>query len=98
MEYSDEFDHELSDLEACAVRLAAVENHSADELDAKRHFCAVLDDLINTYSVDCDKLTDHTDEVARTFHREDEKTAFKEISTLHEVFLNEVCDDYDPTF
>lgn len=98
MEYTPEFENQISDLEACALRLATTDEDTDEYVDAQRHFGAVLDDLVNTYPVDCDELTQHAESVARKYHNNPETTALKRIQILHAAFLAEVCGDFDPVY
>ena len=93
MRYSERFDRELSDLEACAMDLADGENTADHELAAR------LDDLINGYPVDAEAVRRHADAVARIHRtRRDERTARKHIDTVHQAFLDEIYEDYDPVY
>lgn len=99
MEYSEDLKDGIEDLESCALRLATTNEETDQYIDAQRHYCAVLDHMINTYPIGSETLIDHSNEVARVYHRTERfETALKRIETIHQSFLDEMCDEYSPVY
>jgi hypothetical protein len=98
MEYTDEFEDMLEDLESCAIHLEICDQEGQIDLAEENYYAALLDDMINTYDIECDQLTNHTEAMTRIFRTRDESTALKHMETVHEAFLAEICDDYDATY
>lgn len=97
MEYSAAFETDIEDLERVVVEL--VEADEGQESDAvHRDYLVVLDHVINTYPVPAAAVRSHAERVAAIRDNNDPGTASKRIATQHEVFLDEVCDDYEPVF
>lgn len=96
MEYSAAFERDIDDMEATVIALETADD--ADEAMVLDDFLAALDHVVNTYPVPTDAVRDHAERVASTRRQNPESTASKRIATQHEVFLGEVCDDYDPVY
>jgi len=99
MEYDPEFESDVEALENAAIRLAASETDGRADPQRQSEFAAVLDHVLNTYPIGCETLTTHVEAVARIWRtRDHETTASKHVATVHEAFLDEVCDDYRPIY
>ncbi|RLM60054.1 hypothetical protein [Halorubrum sp. Atlit-26R] len=99
MEYSAAFESDVGDVENAAIRLAESEADGEADPQLQSEFAAVLDHVLNTYAVDCESLTTHVEAVARIWRtRDHETTASKHVDTVHQAFMAEVCDDYDPVY
>jgi hypothetical protein len=96
MEHSEAFERDIEDVEATAIAL--VEAEEDGESMAHNDYLAALDHVINTYPVPTDAVRDHAERVASIHRNNPESTASQRISTQHEAFMDEVCEDYDPTF
>lgn len=99
MEYSAEFERDLSQLEAIAAELQTTEDGSDEHRMAQQDLTLFLDDIINKFPVPPHRVRNHVAEISRIYRtREHESTASKHAATVHEVFLDDVCDDYDPLY
>lgn len=98
MDHTDQLENQIEDLESVSVRLAATDPETDDYLDAQHHLCAIIDDLVNTYSLRSDQLFKHSEVVASTYRVNPPKQALKRIETIHQAFLSEICDNYDATY
>lgn len=99
MESSAAFESEIEKLENAAIRLALGEADGESDPQLQSEFAAVLDHVLNTYAVDYESLTTHVEAVARIWRtRDHESTASKHVDTVHQAFMAEVCDDYDPVY
>ncbi|MFC6784464.1 hypothetical protein ACFQFH_02800 [Halobaculum halobium] len=96
MEYSDAFESDLEDLEDAAIQLVT---KTEDRLEHERRFAAILDHIVNTYPIECEQVVTHTKTVARIWEtRTHATTASKHTDTVHQAFLDGICDDYDPVY
>jgi len=99
MEYSEEFEHEIEEIEDTAIHLANCESVGQIDIQQKNQLVAQLDHIINTFPVSCEAVTQHIEEIKRIWKtRENPNTASKHIDTVHQAFLHEVCEDYDPLY
>lgn len=97
MEYSDGLESDLEELEDVAIQLATADEHAI--LQQERRFAAILDNIVNTYPIDCESVLTHTQNVVRIWKtRDHSNTASKHIDTIHQAFLDEICDDYNPKY
>jgi hypothetical protein len=97
VEYSASFEADIEDLERVVVALVEADE-GADSDAVHRDYLVVLDHVINTYPVPAAAVRSHAERVAAIHDNNDPGTASKRIATQHEVFMDEVCDDYDPVF
>ena len=94
-----EFEADIEALEAAAVDVALADERGEDAATKRTEFAGTLDHVTNTYPVDCGTLASHAEEVARIYRtRRDRGTASKHADTVHQAFMDEVCEDYEPTF
>jgi iron-sulfur cluster repair protein YtfE (RIC family) len=99
VEYTVEFESDVEALEDAAIRLAESEADGESDPQLQSEFAAVLDHVLNTYAVDYESLTTHVEAVARIWRtRDHESTASKHVDTVHQAFMAEICDDYDPVY
>jgi len=99
MEYSEDFEREIEEIEDTAIHLANCETVGQVDIQQRNQLVAQLDHIINTFEVDCETVLSHTDEVKRIWKTRDHpNTAEKHIDTVHQAFLAEVCDNYDPQY
>jgi hypothetical protein len=99
MKYSEDFEREINEIEDTAIHLANCEEVGQVDIQQRNQFVIQLDHIINTFDIECETVLIHTDEVKRIWKtRENTNTAEKHIATVHQAFLAEVCDDYDPQY
>ena len=98
VEYSDEFETELLDLEDCTIHLAICDEQGQIDLAEQRYQEHALDHLSNTYDITAKELILHTNELYRLWINHDEHRAEMYTQTLRELFRDSVCDDYSPVF
>jgi len=99
MEYSEEFDDEVAEIEDTAIHLANCETVGQIDIQQKHQLAAQLDYISNTFPVSCEAVTQHIEEVKRIWKtRENPNTASKHIDTVHQAFLDEVCEEYKPQY
>ena len=93
------FDRDLADLEAAVLDVARDADTDAPHRLDERDLVAALDHLLNTYPVSEERLLGHLEEVRRIHEtRRTESTASKHVDTVHQVFLDDVCPDYEPRY
>lgn len=99
MEYSDELDQEIEEIENTAIHLANCESVGQIDIQQRNQLVAQLDHIINTFPVSCEAVNNHISEVKRIWKtRDNANTASKHVDTVHQAFMSEVCDDYDPQY
>jgi hypothetical protein len=99
MECSAAFESDIEALEDAAIRLAESETDGEADPQLQSEFAGVLDHVLNTYAVDHESLTGHVEAVARVWRtRDHETTASKHVDTVHQAFMAEVCDGYEPVY
>lgn len=97
MQCSASFEADIEALERVVVELAEADE-GPDSDAVHRDYLVVLDHVINTYPVPAAAVRSHAERVAAIHDNNDSGTASKRIATQHEVFMDEVCDDYEPVF
>ncbi|WP_096395309.1 hypothetical protein [Halorubrum trapanicum] len=99
MDRTAAFESDVEHLENAAIRLAESEADGEPDPQLQSEFAAVLDHVLNAHAVDYESLTTHAEAVARIWRtRDHESTASKHVDTVHQAFMAEVCDDYDPVY
>lgn len=99
MEYSEEFQQEIEEIEDTAIHLANCETVGQIDIQQKQQLAAQLDYIINKFPISCEAITQHIEEVKSIWKtRENLNTASKHIETVHQAFLDEVCEDYKPHY
>lgn len=96
--YSDEFETDLEDLESCTIHLAICKREGQIDLTEQRYQEVAIDHLINTYDIDADHLIDHANELYGLWKTNEYNRAERYTETVKEIFRDEVCEDYSPTF
>lgn len=99
MKYGEEFESDIEELENTAIHLAICDIEGQVDPQQENQFAAVLDHIVNTYKVDCETVVTHIQDVSRIWKtRNNSNTASKHVDTVHQAFMSEVCDDYDPQY
>lgn len=99
MEYSEEFEREIEEVEDTAIHLATCEAAGQIDVQQRRQLAAQMSHVVDAFPVSRETVARHVEEVERVWTtRENPNTASKHVDTVRRAFLSEVCDEYEPQY